>query len=175
MRCRGITQHFLRLSRGQRSSGDMVELDVVIAAVQRLIDPTAAAHAVNVEVHPFPPALRVRADEAEFQNLLVNLILNAIQASKPGSKVVVEATGGDSVCMRISDQGCGILPEYQKKIFEPFFSLRAGGTGLGLFLSLNAVRSWGGDIRVESAPGIGSTFEVVLPAIQTGLPQEARQ
>jgi PAS domain S-box-containing protein len=175
LRCRGITQHFLRLSRGQRSSGDIVELDVAIAAVQGLIDPTASAHSVNVEVHPFPPALRVRADEAELQNLLVNLILNAIQASKPGSNVVFEATGGDTVCMRISDQGCGIPPEYQKKIFEPFFSLRSGGTGLGLFLSLNAVRSWGGDIRVESTPGIGSTFEVVLPAIQTGLQQEAGQ
>jgi signal transduction histidine kinase len=77
--------------------------------------------------------------------------------------------------MRISDQGCGIPPEYLEKIFEPFFSLRPGGTGLGLFLSLNAVRSWGGDIRVESTPGIGSTFEVVLPAIQTVLQQEARQ
>jgi signal transduction histidine kinase len=175
MRCRGITQHFLRLSRGQRSSGDMVDLDVAITAVQALIDPTASAHSVNVEVHPFPPALRVRADEAELQNLLVNLILNAIQASKPGGKVVVEATGGDTVRVRISDEGCGIPPEYLKKIFEPFFSLRPGGTGLGLFLSLNAVRSWGGDIRVESTPGIGSTFEVVLPAIQTGLQQEARR
>ena len=175
LRCRGITQHFLRLSRGQRSSGDIVELDVAIAAVQGLIDPTASAHSVNIEVRPFPSALRVRADEAELQNLLVNLILNAIQASKPGSTVVVEATGGDTVCMRISDEGCGIPPEYRKKIFEPFFSLRFGGTGLGLFLSLNAVRSWGGDIRVESTPGIGSTFEVVLPALQTALQQEAKQ
>ena len=174
LRCKGITQHFLRLSRGQRCSGDMVELDLAIAAVQGLIVPTASANSVNVEVRPFPPGLRVRANEAELQNLLINLILNAIQASKPGNKVVVEAKEGDGVRMRISDQGCGIPPEYQKKIFEPFFSLRAGGTGLGLFLSLNAVRSWGGDIRVESVPGVGSTFEVVLPAIQTGLPREAR-
>ena len=56
-------------------------------------------------------------------------------------------------------------PEYRQKIFEPFFSLRQGGTGLGLFLSLNAVRSWGGNIAVESAVGKGSTFEVVIPAI----------
>jgi PAS domain S-box-containing protein len=174
LRCKGITQHFLRLSRGQRSCGDMVELDLAIAAVQGLIVPSASAHSVSVEVRPFPPGLRVRADEAELQNLLVNLILNAIQASKPGSKVVVEAKEGDSVRMRISDQGCGIPPEYQKKIFEPFFSLRSGGTGLGLFLSLNAVRSWGGDIRVESIPGVGSTFEVVLPSMQTGPQQEAR-
>jgi signal transduction histidine kinase len=169
LRCRGITQNFLRLSRGQRSPGDIVELDVAIAAVQRLIDPTASAHSVNVEVRPFPPALRVRADEAELQNLLVNLILNAIQASKPGNKVVVEAEGGETARMRISDAGCGIPPEYRKKIFEPFFSLRSGGTGLGLFLSLNAVRSWGGDILVESTPGIGSIFEVVLPALPTRL------
>ena len=175
LRCRGITQNFLRLSRGQRFPGDIVELDVAIAAVHRLIDPTASAHSVNVEVRPFPPSLRVRADEAELQNLLVNLILNAIQASKPGNKVVVEVEGGETAHIRICDEGCGIPPEYRKKIFEPFFSLRSGGTGLGLFLSLNAVRSWGGDIRVESTPGIGSIFEVVLPAIQTGLQQEARQ
>lgn len=174
MRCRGITQNFLRLSRGQRSSGDIVELDVATAAVRGLIDPTAAAQSVSIHVRPFPPTLRVRADEAELQNLLVNLILNAIQASQPGDKVIVEATGGDAVRIRISDEGCGIPPEYRKKIFEPFFSLRSGGTGLGLFLSLNAVRRWGGDIHVESAPGKGSVFEVVLPAIPTDVPTEAR-
>jgi two-component system NtrC family sensor kinase len=63
-----------------------------------------------------------------------------------------------------TDDGCGIAPEDQKRIFEPFFSLRKGGTGLGLFLSLNSVRRWGGDIVVESTLGRGSSFEVVLPA-----------
>ena len=129
---------------------------------------------MNVDVRPFPPALRVRADEAELQNLLVNLILNAIQASKPGGQVVVEANGGQNVSISITDEGCGIPTEYRKKIFEPFFSLRKGGTGLGLFLSLNAVRSWGGDIHVQSTPGIGSIFEVVLPALQIGWSQEAQ-
>ena len=99
------------------------------------------------------------------QNLLVNLLLNAIQASKPGGKVVVATQGGDAVHIRVTDEGCGIAPEYRQKIFEPFFSLRQGGTGLGLFLSLNAVRSWGGNIVVESTPGKGSIFEVVIPAI----------
>lgn len=172
LRCRGITQHFLRMSRGQRSSGDVVEIDGVITAVQALINPTASAHSVTIEVRPFPPGLRIRANEADFQNLLVNLILNAVQASKQGGKVVVEATSGDAVRIRVSDQGCGIPPEYKKKIFEPFFSLRTGGTGLGLFLSLNAVRGWGGDLRVESTPGVGSIFEVVLPAIQSDSGQE---
>jgi signal transduction histidine kinase len=69
------------------------------------------------------------------------------------------------VRVRIVDKGCGISVENQKRIFEPFFSGRQGGTGLGLFLSLNFVRRWGGDIRVVSEPGRGSTFEVVLPSL----------
>ena len=165
LRCRGITQHFLRLSRGQRHAGDIVDLDAALAAAQRLVAPTARANSVEVAVRPSAATLHVRADEAELQDLLVNLLLNAIQASKPGGKVVVATGGGDAVHIRVTDDGCGIAPEYRQKIFEPFFSLRKDGTGLGLFLSLNAVRSWGGDILVESIPGKGSVFEVVIPAI----------
>ncbi len=168
LRCRGITQHFLRLSRGQRHTGDIVDLHSAIAAAQRLVDPTARAHSVAVTARPFATTLHVRADEAELQNLLVNLLLNAIQASKPGGQVVVATEGGGAVHIRVTDEGCGIAPEYRQKIFEPFFSLRQGGTGLGLFLSLNAVRSWGGNILVESTPGKGSIFEVVIPAIDLG-------
>ncbi len=167
LRCRGITQHFLRLARGQRHAADIVDLDAAIAAAQKLVDPTARASSVNVVVQPLATTLHVRADEAELQNLLVNLLLNAIQASKPGGKVVIATEGGDAVHIRVTDEGCGIAPEYRQKIFEPFFSLRNGGTGLGLFLSLNAVRSWGGTITVESTPGKGSTFEVVIPSIQS--------
>lgn len=166
LRCRSITQHFLRLSRGQRqSAGEVIDLNAAIAAAQRLIEPTARASSVNVVVWPFATAMHIRADEAELQNLLVNLLLNAIQASKAGGKIVVTTRADDAVHIRVTDEGCGIAPEYQQKIFEPFFSLRQGGTGLGLFLSLNAVRSWGGNITVESEPGKGSAFEVVIPAI----------
>ena len=145
-----------------------MDLGEAIAAAHRLLDPTARATSVDVAVQPFATTLHVRADEAELQNLLVNLLLNAIQASKPGDRVVVATEGGDSVHVRVTDQGCGIAPEYRQKIFEPFFSLRQGGTGLGLFLSLNAVRSWGGNILVESTVGKGSIFEVVIPAIHPG-------
>jgi PAS domain S-box-containing protein len=175
LRCRGITQHFLRLSRGQRHAGDIVDLAAAIAAAQRLVDPTARAHSVDVAVQPFAATLHVRADEAELQNLLVNLLLNAIQASKRGGKVIVATEGGDSVHVRVTDQGCGIAPEYRQKIFEPFFSLRQGGNGLGLFLSLNAVRSWGGNILVESTVGKGSIFEVVIPALDPGQQSKDQQ
>jgi PAS domain S-box-containing protein len=165
LRCRGITQHFLRLSRGQRGQGEVVDLGPVIAEVARLIEPTARAHSVKVEVRPAPAGMHVRADEAELQHTLINLLLNAVQASKAGGQVTVEAEAGEQVRVRVIDNGCGIAEDDQKRIFEPFFSARQGGTGLGLFLSLNFVRRWGGEIRVESVVGRGSTFEVVLPAL----------
>ena len=165
LRCRGITQHFLRLARGQRGQGEVVDLGPVIAEVARLIEPTARAHSVKVEVRPAPAGMHVRADEAELQHTLINLLLNAVQASKAGGQVTVEAEAGEQVRVRVIDNGCGIAADDQKRIFEPFFSARQGGTGLGLFLSLNFVRRWGGEIRVESVVGRGSTFEVVLPAL----------
>jgi PAS domain S-box-containing protein len=164
LRCRGITQHFLRLSRGQASPGDLVDLQRMIAAVERLVEPTAREHAVSITVRPVPPGLHVRADEAELQHTLINLMLNAIQACSQGGKVSLAVDGGETVHIRVTDDGCGLAPDDQKRVFEPFFSLRKGGTGLGLFLSLNSVRRWGGDIVVDSALGRGSMFEVVLPA-----------
>lgn len=169
LRCRSITQHFLRLSRGQASSGDLVDVETAVAAVARLVTPTAHVRSVQVTIDPVPAGLRVRADEAEFQHAIVNLLLNAIQASPDGSTVSVTVTAGDTVQIRISDSGCGIPPEQQARIFEPFVSLRPGGTGLGLFLSLNFVRRWGGDIRLTSTPGAGSTFEVVVPILSGAL------
>src|ERR1019366_8017894 len=139
------------------SQGAIVDISSAVAAVARIIDPTARDHSVRIDAPPVPPGIHVRADEAELQHALVNLVLNAIQACKPGGRVAVR--------IRVTDDGCGIAAENRKRIFEPFFSGRQGGTGLGLFLSLNFVRRWGGDILVESAPGEGSTFEIVFPAL----------
>jgi len=72
------------------------------------------------------------------------------------------------VHVRVVDRGCGIAVADQQRIFEPFFSLRRGGTGLGLFLSRDFIRHWGGEIHVTSTPGAGSTFDVVLPHAATG-------
>jgi PAS domain S-box-containing protein len=175
LRCRGITQHFLRLSRGQKGQGDVVDLAAVIGSVARLIEPTAREHSVKVDVQTMPAGMTVRADEAEMQHTLINLLLNAVQASKAGGVVRVEAeTGtqgpgaggqGPGIRIRVIDSGCGISEANLKRIFEPFFSGRQGGTGLGLFLCLNFVRRWGGDIRVESEPGRGSMFEVSMPEL----------
>ena len=166
LRCRGVTQHFLRMSKGVPSAGDMIELGPVVAAAARLVDPTARAQSVTVTVDPVPPNTNVFADQAELQHALINLTLNAIQACPAGGHVTLGVRPGNPIAVTVTDDGCGIAPDLQKRIFEPFVSMRQGGTGLGLFLSLNFVRRSGGDITVTSTPGQGSCFELRLPAAQ---------
>jgi two-component system, NtrC family, sensor kinase len=165
LRCRTVTQQFLRLSRGQASPVDIVDVDAALRGAARLVAPAAREHSVSLDVMPVVSPLHVRGDEAELQQVLINLLLNAMQACSHGGRVEVFANGGAPVRISVSDNGCGIAPEHQKRIFEPFFGLRKGGTGLGLFLSLNIVRAWGGDIIARSAPDHGSTFEIVLPSL----------
>jgi signal transduction histidine kinase len=163
------------MSRGQTSQGQAVDVGVALDAVVRLVAPTARAHdvAIDVEATGGPGSLQVRADESDLQQALINLLLNAVQASAGGGTVRLRVTAGDAVRILIADQGVGIAPDMQARIFEPFFSLRDGGTGLGLFVSLNSVRKWGGDIHVVSAAGAGATFEVVLPALVGAVPRHA--
>jgi len=168
LRCRSITQHFLRMSRGQASTGDIVDLTATVTAVTRLIEPTARAHGVRISVEAPASRIHLRIDDADLQHALINLLLNAIQACATDGVVSLSIEDGHPIHVRVTDNGCGIAPESQKRIFEPFFGLRKGGTGLGLFLSLNFVRRWGGDISVSSAPGAGSTFDVMLPASAGG-------
>jgi signal transduction histidine kinase len=162
------------MSRGQpTSSGDILDVHATINAVARLITPTARTHSVTVDVQASRDGLLVRGDEAELQNALINLTLNAVQACKPGGRVLIRTEMADRIHIRVTDTGCGIAPEHVKHIFEPFFSLRKGGTGLGLFLTLNSVRRWGGEIALESTAGEGSTFDVILPAASSVVPQAA--
>jgi signal transduction histidine kinase len=169
------------MSRGHPSIVQIVDIQQVVATAIRLVAPTARSRAVTITSEPMDPGrLRVRADEAELHHVVVNLLLNAVQACQSGGLVTIRAGNGGapdgwsvpdrasrapSVTIAISDNGCGIAHEHLDRIFEPFFSARPGGTGLGLFLSLNFIRRCGGDIAVESAVGRGSTFSIVLPAM----------
>ncbi|MBT8396584.1 MAG: PAS domain-containing protein [Gemmatimonadetes bacterium] len=165
MRCRGITQHFLRLSRGQPSPGEVVDLESVLDAVVRLVEPTSQARQVKVEIGSFSPTLKVRVNEADLQHALINLLLNSIEACGPDGRVTVDVEDQGGLKIRVTDNGRGIPPHELGRIFEPFVSLKKGGTGLGLFLALNFVRQWQGDIHVKSELGSGSAFEIVLPGI----------
>mgnify|MGYP001627818853 FL=1 len=108
----------------------------------------------------------VRMSRTELQQVLVNLILNAAQAMPGGGRLTLTAEDTpDGVLLCAEDTGTGIPPELQTRIFDPFFTTKqAQGTGLGLAISHQLVSRAGGRITVQSAPGLGSRFEIFLPA-----------
>ena len=120
-----------------------------------------------------PPVLAV-ADQ--IKQVLLNLLTNAADAChQPGCTITVTTRlEGERVAISISDSGVGIRPEEMGSIFQPFYTTKAAvkGTGLGLPVSWGIVRNHGGEIRVESTPGAGSTFTVLLPVAGDALQAE---
>ncbi len=113
---------------------------------------------------------QVRADASQLQQVLINLVVNALEATPAAGAVTVSAraaarNGQAGVAIAVADTGSGIAPELHARIFESFFSTkpRGQGTGLGLAISRDIVRAHGGTLDLESAPGAGSTFTVWLP------------
>lgn len=110
--------------------------------------------------------LTIHGDPQRLRQVLANLVGNAADASKPGARVTLRATPANDgqVAIEVEDRGRGIGAEDLPRIFEPFFTTRPDGTGLGLAICHKVVRAHGGDIRVRSTVGEGSTFTVMLPA-----------
>jgi len=105
------------------------------------------------------------ADANLLQQVLLNLLLNAMDASQPGQTVMVKlfATAGDGAEIAVCDQGFGIPAEHLVRIFAPFFTTKEHGTGLGLANAARLVESFGGQLQVQSTPGHGSTFSMIIP------------
>jgi PAS domain S-box-containing protein len=133
----------------------------------------ASAHELRGRVRvttQFLKIPRVRGDETRLGQVFVNLIVNAAQAMREGTRetnevrVTTRVDDAGRVVAEIADTGPGIAPEFLEKIFEPFFTTKkvSGGTGLGLSICRGIIASIGGSITVESVPGKGTTFRVVL-------------
>ena len=115
-----------------------------------------------------PPDLPdIRGDANQLSQVLMNLLLNAAEATTEGGSITVSAdklTFVDSIEIRVSDTGCGIPPDVLEHVFEPFFTTKQGkGTGLGLSISQAYVRSHHGEIRVDTVLGHGTTVTLTLP------------
>lgn len=113
-------------------------------------------------------------DKEQFRQVFINLLQNAVEALPEGrsGEVVVRADGGGSEPLRITvtDDGEGIAPNVAAKIFEPLFTTKTKGTGLGLAVVANMIQGHRGTIRVESEPGHGATFVIELPPNETRVP-----
>ena len=141
------------------------ELTEAIGSTLTLLGPQAKRRGVSFEVDA-PEHLVLVGRYGELCQVLTNLVVNAVQASPQGGRVVIRASGDEAaVAITVSDQGEGIDPAVLDWIFEPFFTTKPvdEGTGLGLTISQAIVERQGGRIEVESAPGKGARFTMTIP------------
>ena len=136
----------------------------------------AQERGLNLVLHTelAPDAAAIMGAESEIRDALVNLVINALDAMQEGGTLAVRTrnvTGlspegrevATHVCVEVSDSGNGMSEEVRARIFEPYFTRRAGGTGLGLTFVQRVVQEHRGQVTVDSAPGLGTTFRIRLP------------
>jgi two-component system NtrC family sensor kinase len=148
--------------------GDLQEVDLNagIRSTFNIVQGQAKKLQIGLELD-LAPISSVTGYPAKLNQVILNLVVNAIDASMPGQKVTIGTRpSGDGVELYVEDHGCGIDPSIREKIFDPFFTTKpqGKGTGLGLSISYGIVRMHGGSIACESSPGQGTRFTVRLPS-----------
>jgi signal transduction histidine kinase len=148
-----------------KAEAESVELSAFVDEAAKLLAPKAQGKGVEVRT-AIEPALRVRADRGSVWSIVWNLSANAVEAVPSGGAVELRlAPNADSVVLTVEDDGPGMSPEQQQRAFEPYFTTKATGTGLGLSVVKQAVSELGGRIELKSEPGLGTRFTVVLPRV----------
>jgi PAS domain S-box-containing protein len=169
-RAADLTRQLLAFSRRQVLLPEVMDLNAAVRAAQKLLR-RLIGEDVELRVEAEPGAAWVRADPGQLEQVLVNLAVNARDAM-PGGGVLTLSARHDAAAvppaveLRVRDTGTGITPDVLEHVFEPFFTTKpvGKGTGLGLSTVYGIVQQSGGDLRVESAVGRGSTFTVRFPA-----------
>jgi two-component system NtrC family sensor kinase len=170
-RCRDIIRSLLDFARQRVPQKSAVRVAEVVDRAVRIVRNQASIG--HIEIHYTPPAEctvpPLFVDAGQIQQVLLNLLLNAVDAMSRGGTIMIscsEVDGGFAE-LRVTDTGVGIPPENLSRLFEPFFSTKGvKGNGLGLAVSWGIVEQHGGTLRVESEVGRGTTFFVRLPLAQ---------
>jgi len=164
-RTAAIVRDVRAFSHAGAGARERLDPHALVERALRVADPHLRHRATVLrELAPVPAVEGVRR---ELEQVLLNLVLNAVQAlADEGTIWLRTAQRGEEVVIAVADDGCGIAPELLDRIFDPFFTTKPAGegTGLGLSISHEIVRRHGGRIEVRSQPGRGSEFLVVLPA-----------
>ncbi len=166
-RCARIVQGVLNFARSTEPECRPIPLEELIRETLVLFRHRLDSALLNVELDLESP-LVVMGDRGQLQQVLVNLLVNAIQASPPQSTIRIEAyREGEWAVVRLLDEGEGVPPELLSKVFNPFFSTKpeGSGTGLGLSVSYGIVRQHGGEIRLENRSPHGVEVTISLPVV----------
>jgi signal transduction histidine kinase len=163
-----IIKSLLDFSKPKESNLKKTDINAVIQNTLKLVQNMLNVSNIETVLRLEKRASAVFVDEPQIQQVLVNLIVNAIQAMPSRGELSIETRNsvrGDSVEIVVRDTGKGIPPEFLPHIFDPFFSTKGvEGTGLGLSVSYGIIKNHKGNIRVESKIGVGTTFTIELPA-----------
>jgi signal transduction histidine kinase len=155
----------LRVARSGQTDRRSIDLRSVLTAATGAAMPTFASRGVTLDFSQLPSdAMSVSGDAGALQQLFLNLLLNAGQASRSGDSAVLSAVRENGhIIISIADHGVGIAPENLGRILEPFFTTRPDGTGLGLPIARQIATAHGGEIAIASEVGRGTTVRVHLP------------
>jgi two-component system, cell cycle sensor histidine kinase and response regulator CckA len=174
LRARDLTAQLLAFARQQRVELETLDLLELLQKVERLLT-RLVGPTIELSISG-QLGLYVRADAAQLEQVLVNLVVNARDAMPEGGRIDVRisATSGDVagewVALEVQDHGRGIDSQHLGYIFDPFFTTKESGTGLGLASSYGVVQTHGGNITVSSEPGHGACFRVTLPRVKQAAP-----
>ncbi|UCF85566.1 MAG: GAF domain-containing protein [Desulfobacteraceae bacterium] len=169
IRCRNIIQELLEFSREKEPKKSLININSIIEKVLNILENEFHLHHIDVEKDLSPAIPDILLDVNQIEQVFVNLLLNAIEATEGHGVIKIKsrvALGLRNVRVEIADKGTGILPEHINKIFDPFFSTKVKGTGLGLFVSYGIVQKHQGHMRVSSHPGRGTKFTIEIPLTQ---------
>jgi signal transduction histidine kinase len=182
-RINGIVEGLLALARPARFTFKPLRLPTLVERAIGLYTTRIEAQRIEVRRDYGRDLPAIWADAEALYQALVNLVGNALDAMPHGGSLVLRAgwsdpvdapragPAGRRVAIEVEDGGAGIPPEVIERIFDPFFSTKDGGTGLGLSLTHKIIEDHGGAIDVRSTPGVGTTFRVVLPVMPDPPPE----
>jgi PAS domain S-box-containing protein len=172
-RARDLTRQLLAFARKQPVAYQNIELSAMVAEVERMLKRLVGAD-IELAISSTGP-VQVRADPSLLEQVLVNLVVNAGEAMPNGGLIEVrvgrashsvDGVASEFAQIEVTDSGVGMDEETRSRIFDPFFTTKTSGTGLGLASSYGIVNQHGGHIVVETQPGRGTRFRVLLPLLQ---------
>ncbi len=172
-RCARITHSVLQFAKRETSERRRIDLNATVKHAVLLTRRYAQRHGGTIELRLGTELPPVHANTVEIEQVLVNLIQNAVEAAADDVRVVVRTEqAGDAVRLIVEDDGPGIAPEHLKHLFDPFFTTgkQPGGTGLGLSIVHGIITGHGGTVDVQSQPETGTVLTIILP---TGVAPEA--
>lgn len=163
-RMQSILDEFLHFVRGPAVTPRPVELNTLLETLIEFMAPEANDGGVSLRFYPGQDVGLFEVDPDLFRAMIVNLVRNALQACDRGDEVLVSTLRqGSEVLIRVTDTGPGMDPETQKEAFQPYFSTKKGGTGLGLPIVRRVVEEHGGSIHLSSEAGKGTQFTLLFP------------